>query len=194
VKIHLYLDVDGVLNAYDRLAYEKFSGEGLPSKWDGGYEYFRADNGFRIAYAPEMIARLNEVIARHGIVCHWLTTWEYEARQLGERLGITGSEEWEVLDAMQYSRKGGWLKLDSIKDHITETTPDVVIWFDDDIFYEDEARNWADAEGLYWHAPTGAHGITPEMLDEVDASLDILGVQLRLVEALTELDDRAACE
>lgn len=161
MKAHLYLDVDGVVNAYD-LRYA--SGE---PEWKSGYTSFRADNGFRITYAPDMIARLNEIIDTYGVVGHWLTTWEYEARQLGERIGLKGSEEWEVLPALQYGRKGGWLKFHSIRAHVEETKPDVAFWFDDDLYHEPEAWKWG-VENLRPYAPVGEVGITQWMLDDME--------------------------
>ena len=157
---HLYLDIDGVLNAYERRSIS------IPSLWHGGY----VTRGWE-SWSPSMIERLNELIAEHGIICHWLTTWESEAGAFGKLIGLTGSEHWPWL-AAQSGVGVDWPKFTSIRQHVAEHKPDLAFWFDDDLATEPDAVDWANAQSnVYAYAPTGAHGITPRMLDHVESLL-----------------------
>lgn len=159
-RVHLYLDIDGVLNAYERRSIT------IPSLWDGGYTTVRWES-----WSPAMVAELNRIITEHGIVCHWLTTWESEAGAFGKLIGLDGSESWPWLPA----RSGGlddWQKFDSIRDHIAKTEPDLAFWFDDDLATEPDADEWASSHPRVYHfAPNGTHGITPSMLGDMEAIL-----------------------
>jgi hypothetical protein len=158
VKIHLYLDIDGVLNAYERHALP-----GFHSQWPGGYER----NGYEHV-APIMVNRLNNMISTYGIRAHWLTTWMDGAVGFGQHFGLEGSSTWPILDAI-HGNGDEWAKFTSIKAHVEETKPDLAFWFDDDLATEPEAMRWAfSVPGMAAFAPEGVHGITPGMLRAVE--------------------------
>ena len=160
MNAHLYLDIDGVLNAYERGVIK------APSLWEGGYRR----HGWEWV-APAMVARLNGLIAEHGIVCHWLTTWERGAGAFGKLIGLAGSEHWPWLPALS-GIGADWPKFTSIREHVAENKPDLAFWFDDDLATEPDAVDWVDTQSnVYAYAPTGAHGITPRMLDHVESLL-----------------------
>lgn len=74
---HLYLDIDGVLNAVG------WSGAHTPP-WDD-----LCRPGPALTYSPGLVRGLNQVIANTPeLEVFWLTSWEEEAAQFGERLGL----------------------------------------------------------------------------------------------------------
>jgi hypothetical protein len=162
MSTHLYLDIDGVLNAC--------SNRFVPKDLRAWPEYVEV-NKYEIV-APAMIERLNEVIAKHGIIGHWLTTWEREAPEFGGQIGLAGSDGWAWLPT--HYRDGfsdTWGKFQSIQEHTSVTQPTSAIWIDDDLATEPAARAWAKANGVIALAPTAGNGITPQMLDRIDAEL-----------------------
>lgn len=157
-KVSLYLDIDGVLNAFVRHALPNYQ-----SLWEGGYHQTYPDKK-SIHTAPAMVAALNDLIAEHSIACHWLTTWEEDAPAFGEDIGLTGSGAWPVLAACS-GRGSDWPKFTSIRDHVEATRPDVAIWFDDDLATEPDARAWAAQNRVLAIAPGNLHGIEPAHLE-----------------------------
>ena len=157
-SIHLYLDIDGVLNAYERRALT-----GYHSQWSGGY----VQHGYE-SVAPAMVERINELVSRYGIKTHWLTTWMKEAPAFGRQIGLEGCEAWPILEA-RHGVGSNWPKFTSIKAHVEATKPDLAFWFDDDLETETDAMRWAfQTPGVTAFAPNGVHGITPGMLRAVE--------------------------
>ncbi|MFK4298129.1 hypothetical protein ABH924_003290 [Arthrobacter sp. GAS37] len=159
---HLYLDIDGVLNAWLR-------GPKSPSLWDGGYEFHQCWYGEYVA--PAMISRLNTLIAEHGITGHWLTTWMEAAPMFGSLIGLEGSESWPVLEAVKGTGRH-WSKWSTIRRHFNTTQPDAALWIDDDLALNRRALRWAKTAGVLAWAPNGFHGITPAMLEDIEQALD----------------------
>jgi hypothetical protein len=161
--IHLYLDIDGVLNAYDRL-------EHTPSDWPSGYRPIIA-GGYILIVADDCVARLNALIAEHGIVPHWLTSWEKTAQEAGPMIGLKGSESWPWFEARGFTQRA-WTKHTSIRDHLEQTQPELAFWLDDDLAHVRTAREWADQHpGLHAYAPDPTHGITPAILDDIERAI-----------------------
>jgi hypothetical protein len=147
---HLYLDIDGVLNAYERHV--------IPDKFLRWPEYIAYGREY---VAPAMIEALNALIRDFDVKVFWLTTWERGAAEFGEKIGLTGAKDWPWLPAIGHG-PDGWEKFDSIRQHVATHQPDVSFWIDDDLIDEHEARLWAIVNGVRWIAPHGLHGITPE--------------------------------
>lgn len=159
---HLYLDIDGVLNACSNMF--------VPVDLKAWPEYVLV-NKYEVV-APAMIRELNRVIAEHGIIGHWLTTWEREAPEFGKQIGLTGSGDWEWLPThYREDHADRWGKFQSIQEHTSLTQPDSCIWLDDDLANEPAARDWAMANGVMALAPTASHGITPHMIAQIEARL-----------------------
>lgn len=165
LRIHLYLDIDGVLNP---IALE---GETLADVW-GGLTAYTAAYGEQVA--PALVARLNRLVAEHSITGHWLTTWMQEAPEFGQLVGLAGSESWPVLEAKS-SLGWAWPKFSSVRAHVEATAPDLAIWFDDHLAEEPEARQWADEHpNVLAFSPKKTHGVTPEMIDEIEDAVAVL--------------------
>jgi hypothetical protein len=163
VTFHLYLDIDGVLNAYERHIVRD-----LDLRWP---EYVAHGREY---VAPAMITALNELIADFDVKVFWLTTWERSAGEFGEKIGLSGSSTWPWLPALRFGADG-WEKFDSIKRHVEETRPAVAYWIDDDLLHEPDARVWAQQSGVQWIAPHGLHGITPENIASMRNSFKEVG-------------------
>lgn len=163
MKVNLYLDIDGVLNAYERKITT------LPSLWKDGYRQY----GWEWV-APAMIDRLNWIIRHYGVAAYWLTTWEDMAPDFGQTIGLAGSKSWPWLKAMVSGVGSDWPKFTSIREHVAATKPDLAFWFDDDLAYEPSAQRWADEHpNVHAFAPTGTHGITPRMLADMEARIQL---------------------
>lgn len=133
-RVHVYLDVDGVLNAV--------TSKRTPA-WGWGESEVVKVNGFQIRYSPAMIARLNALA--ESVQFFWLTTWLSDApRLLCPQLGLDG-EAWPVLDAEE-PPGAPWWKLTAIRDHVNATAPEQVFWIDDDISFDHMAKEWIAAE------------------------------------------------
>lgn len=158
----IYLDVDGVLNA--------ISGR-TPAKRYVGWEEYREVHvkGFRIHYAPALIAALNELAAREDVTFKWLTTWKHDAAQrLSDAIGLNG-QDWEVLDGDLHAWGGDtWWKLTAIRnDHDGRA-----IWIDDDISAELPAMEWAANHDLLLISPSMYEGLTKRDMEAITAHLD----------------------
>lgn len=151
---HLYLDIDGVIN-----------GKLDASEW-GEHE----QPNFLVSYPPQLIVELNDIIANtRDLRVFWLTTWEREAADFGAIVGLAGSDSWEWLPAVGSGRGLQWEKCDSIRAHIARTAPEVVIWCDDELANEPEARQWALDNHVVPIAPSNV--LTREHLTQIRAAL-----------------------
>ncbi|GAB4100544.1 HAD domain-containing protein [Sinomonas halotolerans] len=157
-RIHLYLDIDGVLNAEARALHRR-----AESPWPGGYNVPAPYYGATIAL--DAVFALNRLIARYRIVGHWLTTWGPGAPQFGDYITLAGSDRWPVLATEDVSHSEEWQKFTSIRAHLAITRPDITIWIDDHLDREREAREWAEAAGILAVAPDPEWGIEPRHID-----------------------------
>lgn len=152
---HLFLDIDGVLNAVGALSHVSES----KRPWQD-YALVPQER-FSETYSPEMIRHLNEVIERWDVKVTWLTTWESEAPTFGKKIGLTGSENWPWLNTRD--RFGIWGKHASIRSElmIHRERNDNIIWIDDDLQTEPDAQLWAADARVLTIAPYVHHGILP---------------------------------
>lgn len=155
--VHVYLDVDGVLNAF-------------PSSADPGWGWGDSEivrvNGFPICYSPAMVDALNDLAER--VTFHWLTTWRADAPALlAPAIGLRG-EAWPVLDAPEmYGGKWDWWKLRAIRDHVESTQPEHAFWIDDDIRFDTRANDWLNlpSVGVVPICPRSSIGLTRDAFD-----------------------------
>jgi len=167
---HLFLDVDGVLNAFEL----SLSNEAEPfDDFDVHEVEFEFEVGhprtFVVCLSPAMGARL----ARLPVDIQWATTWEHRADStIAPLCGLppglpvlTAREEAESWDL-------DWKFLEVRR--AVERDPRPFVWIDDDLdFFQDgavSAREWAEGLPLssLLIAPEGETGLLPQQLDVVE--------------------------
>lgn len=154
---NLYLDIDGVISPH----------RGAPvSSWPD----FRPASAL-LSYSPMMVSALNELITDYGLQPYWLTTWEQEARWVGDKIGLAGAGEWPWLPACGPATGADWEKFVSVQQHVDETRPDQFVWIDDNLLTEPVAQRWAAQRGALAIGPRADQGIHPGHLEEVRAYL-----------------------
>jgi hypothetical protein len=168
----IFIDVDGVINAFPRKA--------DVASWGWRAEVRRRRvNGYMITYSPELIERLNAIAARPDVRMHWLTTWCSDAAEkLAPAIGLD-AEDWTVVgedtffgpdfDGHQVAN-GVWWKfkvLRTLKDRSPRT-----VWLDDHLKGARSALFWALHEGILAIAPNENTGLTLENIEAVEAYLD----------------------
>ncbi|MFK0038311.1 HAD domain-containing protein [Paenarthrobacter sp. NPDC090517] len=132
--VSVYLDVDGVVNP--------FSPTGTT---DWGGEWTIADAGILdVAYAPEAVAELNDLAAHPAARFVWLTTWERLAPEfLCPAIGLKG-HDWPVLSSQGWDEGAEWWKLTALQRDLATAGSERIIWLDDQLSQESDARSWAE--------------------------------------------------
>lgn len=166
-SINIYLDIDGVLNRYGPV---RRGGSGADPADPGEDEWSAYTSaGGVLVWPPEMVARINRMVAADGVTPYWLTTWESEASVFGEQVGLEGSGDWTWLPAIGTSGDGRWQKYASIHDHVDQTDPLFAVWLDDDLAHEPEARRWARRTGrVLALSPEPMEGLRPSQLTRIE--------------------------
>jgi hypothetical protein len=167
---HLFLDVDGVLNAFElglssgTEMFDDFDVHEVEFEFEAGYP-----RTFIVCLSPTMGAR----IAQLAVDIHWVTTWEHRAdsaiaplcglpRGLPVLSPLDEAEEWDL----------DW-KFLAVRRSV-ERDPRPFVWIDDDIDYFRDgpvtAREWAASLSLpsLLIAPGGETGLLPQQLDAVE--------------------------
>lgn len=164
-KTHIFLDVDGVLNAVR---------SGTPSQKDSGWATWQLDRvmGYPIWHSSDMVAALNELAAREDVEFHWLTTWENHAvTELSPVIGINGTE-WSVLK--RGPSYGSWWKFHTLDEYLEAEKITRFAWVDDDHLYWSSASNGMDMRRHEWLriCPTTSIGLTRDHVAEITAFAD----------------------
>ncbi len=169
----LFLDVDGVLNVFekdlgrDAEMFDDFVLHDVDFDVVAGYH-----RSVAVWLSPAMGAR----IARLAVDTHWVSTWEHRAnsaiaplcglpRDLPVLLHGLNDEEWDL----------DW-KFVAVR-QVVEKDPRPLVWIDDDIdFLRDQGltpREWADGIPVpsLLIAPDSRTGLLPRQLDAVDEFL-----------------------
>ena len=167
---HLFLDVDGVLNAFERElsadgdGFDDFATHEVKFEFEGGRQ-----RTFIVCLSPTMGGRLAQLAAD----IHWATTWEHRAdsaiaplcglpRGLPVLTPRDADEEWDL----------DW-KFLAVR-RLVERDPRPFVRIDDDIDYFRDgrvtAREWAESILL------------PNLLIAPDAETGLLPLQLEAVE------------
>lgn len=165
---HIYIDVDGVINAASGKAPKQNTG------WSGEWKQERIA-GYPILWSTELVDRLNVLAARDDIKFVWLTTWRSEAPQrLAPAIGLNG-EDWDYVDAPdeQLENFKHWWKLAAIRRKRKMQHPEKTVWIDDDIPFESNARKYLEDEGpsILAIAPNTNHGITKKHMEQIESFL-----------------------
>lgn len=154
-RLDVYIDVDGVINAVCRRAHPE---------WEWGDISVVDVAGFPIHYSPALVDELNRLADLPNVTMHWLTTWENDAAtKLCPALGINGAD-WTVLGREQHAAEtdAAWWKLTALRDYFSGRNTRAV-WIDDDIPYDEPAREWIESLGgrLIAVTPRTYLGLTP---------------------------------
>jgi hypothetical protein len=167
---HLFLDVDGVLNAFeldlssDAERFDDFDVHEVEFEFEAGYP-----QTFIVCLSPTMGAR----IAQLAVDIHWVTTWEHRAdsdiaplcglpRGLHVLTPRDEAEEWDL----------DWKFLEVRRS--VKRDPRPFVWIDDDIDYFQDGpitpRDWAAGTSLpnLLIAPDPGTGLLPHQLDAVE--------------------------
>ncbi len=167
---HLFLDVDGVLNAFeldlssDVPVFDDFGLHEVEFEFEVGHP-----RTFVVCLSPAMGARL----AQLAVDIQWATTWEHRADSaIAPLCGLPSglpvlspleeAEEWEL----------DW-KFLAVRRSV-ERDPRPFVWIDDDIDYFRDgpltAREWAAGISLpnLLIAPESETGLLPDQLDTVE--------------------------
>ena len=163
---HIFLDVDGVLNAVR---------SGTPSQKNSGWKTWTRTMvmGYPIWHSDEMVEALNQLAARDDVQFHWLTTWMDDAKtHLIPELGLNG-EDWPILYSKPYGSY--WWKLESLN-HYMLIYPDIerFVWIDDDHPHYAGAEVSMNDAGHDWLmiAPKTEVGLTRDQFDRIVAFVD----------------------
>lgn len=160
-SVTLYLDVDGVVCPF-----------GASGKTPWGSSWSLANAGMlEVAFAGELVDGLNRLARLPGLRCVWLTSWEDMAPQyLCPAIGLAGVR-WSWLTAAGAGSGDGWWKLTALQQDLDTSTPDGIVWIDDQLRYEREAQAWAAflGERILVISPDPRMGISPAELEAVTA-------------------------
>ncbi|MCD4852275.1 hypothetical protein LN996_15780 [Arthrobacter sp. AK01] len=134
VPVSIYLDVDGVVNPFSPMG-----------TTDWGNEWTFADAGILdVAFAPELVAELNDLAKYPAARFVWLTTWERLAPEfLCPAIGLKG-QDWPVLSSQGWDQGSEWWKLVALQKDLAATGSERIIWLDDQLSQESDALSWAE--------------------------------------------------
>lgn len=173
-----YLDVDGVINAFSSKApttNTEWCGE-----WSEGVAEVENAGGFggwatgptysqyRMFWSHELIHRINKIAQYDSVNIIWLTTWADDApKTISPLMGLDG-QNWEVLKGGDPMDMQNWWKFKLIREHVEQTKPDKIIWTDDDLGYEHDARIWVRlSKNVLGITPNSSHGLTKTHINSI---------------------------
>lgn len=137
------LDVDGVLNAVTQ-APDHLT-------WPDYRSGFASARGRRwpITYSPTVTSTVVQLSETRSAEVLWLTTWEDEANgDLVDLLGLPRLPLAGQAAATGKEARYGWWKL-QVARAVHELTPSrPIVWTDDDLAFDVEAREWIRDRGL----------------------------------------------
>lgn len=151
------LDVDGVLNVVCN-----------PNEPPTDWPEYRTEvmNGYRITWAPALIERLRALHEAEEVEIRWLTTWWAKIPTLAP-LGMPDLTV--ACNAEDYAVRNRWWKLQPAQRAYEEGRK--LVWIDDDLV-DQEAWRWGkslDRERFLGVVPRWNHGITPDLMDAIEA-------------------------
>lgn len=161
--VSIYLDVDGVVNPFSPLG-----------TTDWGSEWTFADAGILdVAFAQEVVAELNDLARHPDARFVWLTTWEGLAPEfLCPAIGLNG-QDWPVLSSLGWDEGNEWWKLVALQKDLAGAGSERIVWIDDQLSQESEARSWAEyqQDRVLCISPDPRKGLSRRDLEAVRAYL-----------------------
>lgn len=170
------LDVDGVINAVTAAPDET-----VWPRWRRGWAT-ALSSSWPITWAPDVVERITRLRSRGVVDVRWLTTWEESANaSLGPLVGLpdlplagrAGDLPGRGPHGYLGGRGGGrdhWWKLGVARRLLDPLPYRAVVWTDDDLVWEPDARDWAEQRSAptLLIAPATETGLTPEHLRVVE--------------------------
>lgn len=179
----IYIDVDGVLNAWPG-----DDADLATSGWGKDSWNFDVIYGYGITWSDELVSELN-ALQELGVEFRWLTTWcELAQQHIAPGLGLEGGAFWPLAGGVlsdfhsSANRVGeqrySWWKQATIINDLTKDPADKVVWIDDDHSYYNSHRTpWTServAGGeLLTVVPYTPVGVTPADIKEIRAFLEL---------------------
>jgi hypothetical protein len=185
----LLLDVDGVLNALDRLPAAR-------GGWDDWQHGSATADGTRwpITWSPQVVGTLRDWHERGWVELRWLTTWGHEANdELRRLLGLpplavvgtyhdigapsggagAGASHASVTPAAPDPLSGRWWKYDHVVTLLRDEPERRFLWVDDDLDRLDgEFVRWAETQAsITAIVPDPRRGLTAADLQAIAAVL-----------------------
>jgi len=182
----IYLDVDGVLNAFPA-ANDKV----MVTEWPL-FESTYVEVGFnsyKITIARGLIEALGNLSARDDVEIVWLTTWrEAAVNALCPAFDIPGTNWTVVTDGepvegyqRRFSDYSWWWKAQAMATHLDANPVDQVVWLDDDQPVFTDAVNfivnrYGDTDFLLI-APITEYGLTKQDIKKITAFTDGVDIE-----------------
>ncbi|HLK94296.1 MAG TPA: HAD domain-containing protein [Nocardioidaceae bacterium] len=185
----LLLDVDGVLNAFDRVPAAR-------GGWDDWQHGGATAEGTRwpITWSPRVVATLSDWHEQGRVELRWLTTWGHDANdELRRLLGLpelpvagtyheaggpsgaaeTGGGHASVTPAAPDPLSGSWWKYDVVVSLLRTEPERRFVWVDDDLDRLDGAfARWAETQpSITTIVPDPRRGLTAADLEVIAALL-----------------------
>lgn len=148
MTIKLYLDVDGVINAW-------YANKEWPTMSEG------TAHGYTIKWSPEMLEELKSL----GMELVWTTTWrQHAANELAELIGYgAGIRYIDGQNKLSEYGSIGWKYRGVVNDQKWEPTP--FVWIDDE--HHRSTTDWAKSMGGLAIQTHPDLGITPEEIARI---------------------------
>lgn len=165
----IYLDIDGVLNAFGAEglpgAWPRYITEKIDLVWDDDSPSMRVTTNA----APEVLESIRSWHERGVEIVH-MTTWARNARLFDVRYGLP------VFESLTPHGNGSFLdheKLPAVHEHMLVHPADYVAWVDDYLVPQisPDALRWAERHGVRAVAPEGALGLRRTDLERIESIL-----------------------
>lgn len=181
------LDVDGVLNAFER---DEDSLDG----WERGYATSDGTS-WRITYCPEVVAALRELHESRQVEIQWLTTWGHDAN--GDLRELLGLPELEVAGTYDEGYREGpgasvvsggalaavtpsapdddevprWWKWDVVLRILAEQPGRKLVWIDDELHRTSVFTFLARGEGIMVIGPDPDEGLQVDDVERITSEI-----------------------
>lgn len=127
-----------------------------------------------LLFAHELIEEINRLSTRDDLNIIWLTDWEKGTADLSRVMGLPIFPYLEMRDGDMYT-VDPWWKLRHVQE-AWESTNDRIIWLDDSIPGNAQAREWVEQEReherVFTIAPVNNWGLTRSHIHQIEDFLN----------------------